>query len=57
MSPQETLQILQNLISMLNIQRQSHVANGQLEAVVRADVEIASTQATIDILASTLQGE
>ena len=50
MSPQETTQILQNLISSLTQQRANCVQSGNLEAVARIDADIASAEATLALL-------
>ena len=50
MSPQETVQILRNLVANLEAQRGVLVANGDLERVTQIDANIASTNATISIL-------
>jgi ribosomal protein L6P/L9E len=50
MSPQETVQILQNLVSSLESQRAVLVNNGDLERVSQIDANIESTNATISII-------
>lgn len=50
MSPQETVQILQNLVSSLEAQRNVLFVNGDLERVTQIDANIASTNATISII-------
>jgi hypothetical protein len=51
MTPQETRQILTNLVTNLRQQRDGCVQSGNIEAVLRIDADITSTQTTIDLLA------
>ena len=52
MSPQETAQILTNLVNQLKQQRESCVISGNLEMVVKLDADISSTEATLALLSN-----
>jgi hypothetical protein len=50
MNMQELITLLSNNIATLNNARSTAVVNGDVEAVLRLDDEIAETQATLDQL-------
>jgi hypothetical protein len=53
MTPEETIQIFNNRLSYLNMQRDIAVRCGQLEQILKIDEDILSTEATLLLLNSS----